>query len=637
MLKLDAMSLFNRIGSIGAGETGDYDTRYIVIANRVSLLISVLLCVIFLAALSYFGWLTAVKLSLVFLFVSLLPILLNALGLNYASRVFAAVMLCLGATVISIFDKVEIAQLEEFQYFEFRVVILCASQLPFILFRLEERRLWISTLVFNLTLLVFYDPIHEFFHVGYYQLGFTGPNYEFQNFIFVTCFAILAACAYFLKRSFENYENKNEKLISELSVKHQEMAVANQSIERSSKILTSENFNLNKELIEKNNQLVETNEELIRHNNDLQQFSYTVSHNLRGPVASLLGLMTLVDKKSIQGENLVLLGHLQKVVNTLDTTIRDLSNIIDIRNSNSKVKQRINLKDEIEQNSNLLEKSIKENEATIEIDVTDCPEIYSVKAMVNSIFYNLISNSIKYHSEDRKPVIKIRSRRIDSFIEIQVQDNGIGIDLEKFREKLFGLYKRFHTHVEGKGLGLFLVKLQTESLGGKVKIESTVGFGSTFYISIPDTTNPDHQIIMDKEWGKLYFDAMINTTYVIWKRPLHVHEFKEFFQRCVEFNNVQQCANWIAEIKKGTKADDNNEEYNRVRMAFANELKRTPLKRLAYVISKENEPDDFELYKQQLIAFYQGKIQFYSNVEDAQAWILAENYKDKMKNVSALN
>lgn len=609
--------------------------RYIVITNKLSLLISGFTLIMFLGGLSFFGLLLSVKLSLCFALFFLVPLALNHGGHYNASRWMVAIIISIASVITSVFDKFEFTRLEELQYVIFRVTLLCSSVLPFIVFRLEEKRFWISAVLVNLIALILFDPIHNHFQVGYYQLGFTGPNYYFLNVIFIASFAILNGSTYFLKISFELSENKNQDLIKALSLQQNEVLKANALINEQRELLERENLNLNNELVAKNNQLVQTNEELIQHNNDLQQFSYTVSHNLRGPVASLLGLMILADKSTLSEQNKTLFEHLQKSVATLDTTIKDLSNIIDIRNAISKIKQRVQVKDEIDQILLLLQKNIDDNRVEFALSLQET-DIYSVRSMINSILYNLISNAIKYRSEERKPLIQIRSFRTNDGICFQIEDNGIGIDLIKYKEKIFGLYKRFHTHVDGKGLGLFLVKLQTESLGGKVEINSTPGVGSTISIVIPDASNPDHQIIMDKEWGKLYYDAFVNTTFVIWKRALHVNEFKEFFQRCVEFNNSHQCPNWIAEIKKGTKADDDNEEYNRARMAFANEMKRTALKRLAYVISKENEPADFELYQKQLIDFYQGRIKFFKTIDEAMHWILTESAREKAAEYSPL-
>ncbi len=626
------MNFLDKASNLGVPYVLESDlTRYIIITNKISILVCSLSLSMFVGGLAFFGPLLSVKLSLLFSLFFLLPLALNQGGHYNTSRMLLAIAISFASLFTSVFDKFEYIRLEELQYVIFRVTLLCSSVLPFILFSLEEKKRWIAAVLINLSFLMLFDPIHNFFNVGYFQLGFTGPNYLFLNVVFVSCFVILNGSTYFLKKSFENSEDKNQDLIKALSHQQNELVKANALVKEQQKLLEVENAGLNKELLEKNNQLAQTNEELIQHNNDLQQFSYTVSHNLRGPVASLLGLMLLTDKSTLTKENLTLHDHLQKSVHTLDTTIKDLSNIIDIRNTISKIKQRISLTHEVEHIKLLLQSTITESNVDIRLMLSQ-NDLYSVKPMVNSILYNLISNAVKYRSDERKPIVIVKSTRTHAGVSISIQDNGIGIDLEKYKSKLFGLYKRFHTHIDGKGLGLFLVKLQTESLGGKIEVESLPGIGTTISVLIPTAVNPNHQIIMDKEWGKLYYDAFINTTFVIWKRALHVSEFKEFFQRCVDFNNAQQCPNWIAEIKKGTKADDDNEEYNKARLAFANEMKRTPLKRLGYVISSENEPADFELYKKQLTEFYQGRIFFFTKMDDALNWIQHEIEKDKETN-----
>lgn len=615
-------TFWSQLSELGVHEWQDtFVKRYVSITNRASLIVSVFVFIIFLAGLFFFGWIPSIVLVLASSFLSLLPIALNSIGKINASRVVASVMMSLMSLFVSVIDKFEYILLENFQYFEFRMMLVSSSIFPFIIFRLREKNQLLTALAINFICLILYDPIHSLFGVGYFDLNMNDPNYYFLNFVFVACFLIIAGCTFFLKGSFEKAENENVALISILSKREQELVRANQIIEKQSQELTIENVNLNQELITKNDQLTNTNEELIRHNNDLQQFSYTVSHNLRGPVASLLGLINLTNVNTLSEDNRELVEHQKKAIASLDATIRDLGNIIDIRNAVSKVKQQVRFQDELNHITTLLQSEIEENNVSIDANFDKVKEIYSVRPMVSSILYNLISNAIKYRSPDRKLKIQIQTERVTSFVKISVSDNGLGLDVDRFKDKLFGLYKRFHTHVDGKGLGLFLVKLQAESLGGRVEIDSKLGVGSTFTIYLDDTINADHQIVMDKEWGKLFYDATEDTVYVIWKRALTLVEFKDFFQRCVDYNNAQPCANWIVIIKEGTTAEKADEEYDKARMAFINEMKRSPLKRLAYVIAKENEPADYENYKKQLINFYQSRIKFFNNLAEGKNWI----------------
>ena len=94
----------------------------------------------------------------------------------------------------------------------------------------------------------------------------------------------------------------------------------------------------------------------------------------------------------------------------------------------------------------------------------------------------MVSNAIKYRDPIRKPIIQLTSYKEDDFVTITIKDNGLGIDMELFRDKLFTLYKRFHTHVEGKGMGLYLIKTQVESMGGKIEVASEVDKGTTFKV-----------------------------------------------------------------------------------------------------------------------------------------------------------
>ncbi len=387
--------------------------------------------------------------------------------------------------IASVADKFDVpGMLEEFQYFQFRLLILAGSLFPFILFKLEEKKRLISGLLISFLCLVLYDPIHHLFGVGYYDVGFSAPNYYFTNYMVGATFLIITGSSFFLKYSFETYERQNEILIENLS--H-----AKALIQQQQEQLATENISLNREVVEKNAQLSQTNEELIKHNNDLLQFSYTVSHNLRGPVASLIGLVNLFDRKELKKDHQIILQHLEISSDRLDTTIKDLGSIIDMRNSVSKTKQFVKWSDELEHITILLKKEIEDQQVEIESDFSKAPVAYSIKPMVTSILYNLISNAIKYHSPKRKPRITIRTTQENDLVRLDITDNGMGIDLDKFKDKVFGLYKRFHTHTEGKGLGLFLVKLQAETLGGRAEVDSKLDSGTTFSIFISSSNQDD--------------------------------------------------------------------------------------------------------------------------------------------------
>lgn len=476
------VSLWQTLSYWGINPTySSKEKRTILLSNRVCLLIAIFAAFLTVVSYSFFGLINSTKLGFSFTLLFLTPLLLNKLGHTDASRILLAIFLSIGSLVISVMDKFNYRILEEMQYFEFRLTLLTATIIPFILFDLIERKLWISALAINLICILLYDPIHEFFGVGYYQLGFSGPNYYFINFIVAATYLIIAASTYFLKYSFEKSEQENVDLINQLSTKQEELLLATSLVEKHRAELEQENLQLNSSLLQSNATLTEMNQELISHNNNLQQFSYTISHNLRGPVASLQGLFSLLNQKELGESNKELFQHFNNSIKALDGTIKDLSHIIELKNDVSSVRDKVSLPAELNQIKTLLQREIIEQEVTIthSFGVT---EFESVKPMVHSILYNLISNAIKYRSYERPLVITLRSQKIGKQIQLEVQDNGLGIDLVQFKDKLFGLYKRFHTHTEGKGLGLFLVKLQVESLGGNIKVSSKPGVGSTFII-----------------------------------------------------------------------------------------------------------------------------------------------------------
>lgn len=107
-----------------------------------------------------------------------------------------------------------------------------------------------------------------------------------------------------------------------------------------------------------------------------------------------------------------------------------------------------------------------------------------VPAYIDSLFFNLLSNAIKYRDPERDPIITISAKRKNKEVEICIEDNGLGIDIELHKDRLFGMYKTFHKHKDSKGIGLYITKNQVEAMNGTIKVESTVGKGTKFLISL---------------------------------------------------------------------------------------------------------------------------------------------------------
>ncbi len=225
---------------------------------------------------------------------------------------------------------------------------------------------------------------------------------------------------------------------------------------------------------------------LAQRNKDLEQFSYIVSHNLRAPLANILGLTNLLKETQIENETTrLIINNLYKASQNLDNVITDLSEILQIRKQIREEKQLVKLSALVDSIYISLESLIAETQATVDVDFTEIDEITSLKGYLHSIFSNMIINSIRYAKAGVPPVIHIKSYKKDFKIILEFSDNGRGIDLKKYADKIFGLYKRFHLDIEGKGVGLYMTKTQVELLGGTIKVESELLKGTTFTIELP--------------------------------------------------------------------------------------------------------------------------------------------------------
>ena len=220
--------------------------------------------------------------------------------------------------------------------------------------------------------------------------------------------------------------------------------------------------------------------DFARRNKDLEQFSYIVSHNLRSPVANIIGLSRLLEGAE-DSEYDLLSKQLLNSVTRLDNVIRDLNNILKLRQDINEQKEEVNFQEIVDDIKVSINNMVVQNKAEITTDFT-VEHMYTIKSYIHSIFFNLITNSIKYRQPDQRPILSITSSFTDYKVILSFTDNGLGIDLEEKGDQVFGLYKRFHPHIQGKGMGLFMVKTQVESLGGQIYIQSEVNKGTTFTV-----------------------------------------------------------------------------------------------------------------------------------------------------------
>lgn len=224
-------------------------------------------------------------------------------------------------------------------------------------------------------------------------------------------------------------------------------------------------------------------------NKELRQVAYMVSHDLRAPIAKILGLASIFDADA--PENRFLVKKIAEATIHLDNVVKDMNNILATRHIEKENQEYIHFESKLKLITKVLEKEIKESKASITTDFHEANGVVTAKGHLYSILYNLLSNSIKYRLSETPLHIHLQATDHENFVCLSVKDNGMGIDLLKNEEKVFGLYKRFHGDTfPGKGVGLHLVKVHAESLGGKVEIESKVNEGTQFKIYIPKKNEP---------------------------------------------------------------------------------------------------------------------------------------------------
>ena len=225
-------------------------------------------------------------------------------------------------------------------------------------------------------------------------------------------------------------------------------------------------------------------EKLTQNNIDLKQFSYITSHNLRAPLSNLLGILKLLDVSLVSDQmTKVLLQNFEECTLQLNDTVNDLINILIIKNNADSKKEKLDLRRTFERVVQSVQTAIEQKKMTIRTDFDHAFEVEFNRTYLDSILLNLITNAVKYSSPKRHPEVKIRTEKTDGGVKLYFSDNGLGIDLKRNKDRIFGLYQRFHDHADSKGLGLYIVNSQVRVMGGGIDVESEVDKGTTFIIT----------------------------------------------------------------------------------------------------------------------------------------------------------
>lgn len=307
------------------------------------------------------------------------------------------------------------------------------------------------------------------------------------------------------ERTFE-LKQKNDEMLAqhEEYIQQQEMlnnqshflAEKNRKLQRARELIHSKNrelkkrsINLEAEVRQRTHDLMVINKELLEQNNQLEQFAFMVAHNLRAPIARILGLINLMKLESLVTPPVEFyIDSIDVATQRLEEVIKDLNTILEIRKGLNHAYVQISFSEKIRKVKETLAVQIQESGVTITTDFSVADNVYSITSYVENILYNLLSNSIKYRHADRPLEIHVSTYREGEDVCLVVRDNGIGFDMEQNKDNLFKLYKRFHDHVEGKGLGLYMIKTQVQALGGKVEAESTLDEGTLFKIFFPKSS-----------------------------------------------------------------------------------------------------------------------------------------------------
>lgn len=230
---------------------------------------------------------------------------------------------------------------------------------------------------------------------------------------------------------------------------------------------------------------------IIKRHNDLLAFQNTqlidfcniISHNLRSPLVNMNMLVDLIEESEDGFDKQKLVSKFKPIINNVNQTFNELLESLQIQQDLEVKYERIVVGEYFRNVLEGFEGQIALTDAVIHSDFDEAPTISFPPKYFSSVLHNLISNALKYRSPGRAPEILVRTYREKGRIVLSVKDNGLGIDLKKYKNDIFKIRKVFHLHPEAKGFGLYITRTQVETMGGEVWVESEVGKGCTFFVA----------------------------------------------------------------------------------------------------------------------------------------------------------
>ncbi len=217
-------------------------------------------------------------------------------------------------------------------------------------------------------------------------------------------------------------------------------------------------------------------------NKKLINFAHIVSHNLRSHSANFSMLLKFLSEEENEAEKAHILDMLNRASDSLLETLENLNQVVDINTNVTLSKKPLNLNDSIDKVRQNLSAFLEKNKVKIINNIPQDMVVWSVPAYLDSIILNLVTNAVKYRSPERSPIITMDAKKRDKTLIFSISDNGLGIDLERYGDKIFGMYKTFHNRKDAKGIGLYIIKNQIEAMGGSITVNSEVDKGATFNV-----------------------------------------------------------------------------------------------------------------------------------------------------------
>lgn len=224
--------------------------------------------------------------------------------------------------------------------------------------------------------------------------------------------------------------------------------------------------------------------ELTKNNTELRQFSYITSHNLRAPLTNMLGIFNLLDLTLIKDSRMLqLYDGLKESTFKLNDTLNDLIRVLIVKENVHLELAEVSFNNAFNNAVSSISKILANSNAIIDVDFSEVSSVRFSQMYMESIFLNLLTNAIKFQRPGNRPEIKVKTTCTDNVVQLHFTDNGVGMDWQKVKNKIFGLYQKFHSNQDSKGIGLYLVHAQINALGGSINLQTELDKGTTFTIS----------------------------------------------------------------------------------------------------------------------------------------------------------